>query len=78
MNGTDKQGRRLFVDAPPDAFVASGQGGPHTLWVVPSLDLVVSWNDSRIQDHDASPGNPQSKCNRAARLMREAVLDAPP
>jgi CubicO group peptidase (beta-lactamase class C family) len=27
LNRTDKSGRRLFVDAPPDAFVASGHGG---------------------------------------------------
>jgi CubicO group peptidase (beta-lactamase class C family) len=73
LNRTDRDGRRLFTDAPPDAYVASGHGGRRTLWVVPSLDLVVAWNDSRINDHDASPGNPRSKCNQAARLMREAV-----
>ena len=72
-NGKDRRGRRLFVEAPPDAYVASGHGGPHMLWVVPSLDLVVSWNDSPIEDHDASPGDPRSKCNLAARLMREAA-----
>ena len=54
-NGKDNQGRRLFVDAPPDAYVASGHGGPHVLCIVPSLDLIVSWNESGIDDHDASP-----------------------
>ena len=73
LNGRDTAGRRLFVDAPADTFVASGHGGRRALWIIPSLDLVVSWNDSGIQDHDASPGNPRSKCNQAARLMREAV-----
>lgn len=73
LNRTDRAGRRLFMDAPPDTFVASGHGGMRTLWVIPSLDLIVAWNDSPIDDHDTSPGNPKSKCNQAARLMREAV-----
>jgi CubicO group peptidase (beta-lactamase class C family) len=74
-NSRDRQGRRLFFDAPTDAYAAIGHGGPHALWVVPGLDLVVSWNDSTIDDHDASPGNPRTRCSRAARLMREAVVD---
>jgi hypothetical protein len=73
LNRTDKNGKRLYVDAPPDAFAAVGHGGEAALWVIPSLDLVVAWNDAKIDDHDASPGNPDTKCNRAIRLMREAV-----
>jgi CubicO group peptidase (beta-lactamase class C family) len=73
LNRTDKKGRRLFVDAPPDTFVASGHGGKRALWVIPSLDLILAWNDATVEDHDASPGNPQTKCNQAMRLMREAV-----
>jgi CubicO group peptidase (beta-lactamase class C family) len=73
LNRTDKGGRRLYVDAPPDAFVAVGHGGERALWVVPSLDLVVAWNDAKIDDHDASPGSPETKCNQAARLLRDAV-----
>jgi len=77
LNRTDNAGRRLFVDAPPDTYVASGHGGPRMLWIIPSLDLIVSWNDAKVEDHDASPGDPKSRCNQAARLIREAVLDAP-
>ena len=44
------------------------------LFLVPSLDLIVSWNDSRIQDHDKSPGNPSTKMNQAVRLIRDAVV----
>jgi CubicO group peptidase (beta-lactamase class C family) len=73
LNRTDKEGRRLFPDAPHDAYVASGHGGKRTLWVIPSLDLVVAWNDSPVDDHDKSPGNPDTKCNQAVRLMRLAV-----
>ncbi|HEU0038264.1 MAG TPA: serine hydrolase, partial [Verrucomicrobiae bacterium] len=73
LNRTNKSGQRLYVDAPPDTYVASGHGGKRTLWIIPSLDLIVCWNDSPIDDHDASPGNPNTKCNQAARLMVEAV-----
>ena len=56
LNRIDKDGKRLYVDAPPDAFVAMGHGGERALWVIPSLDLVVAWNDAEINDHDTSPG----------------------
>lgn len=74
LNLTNRVGERLFVDAPANTFLAAGHGGKRCLWVFPSLDLIVSWNDSGIDDHDASPGNPNTKANRAARLMRESVL----
>jgi CubicO group peptidase (beta-lactamase class C family) len=74
LNRTDRAGRRLFTDAPADTFVASGHGGQRMLWAIPSLDLVVAWNDAQVEDQDASPGNPNSKCNRAARLMRDALM----
>jgi len=73
LNGLDRQGRRLFVGAPPDAYVASGHGGIRMLLVIPSLDMVVSWNDAAVDDHDASPGNPASKCSRAAALVVAAA-----
>jgi CubicO group peptidase (beta-lactamase class C family) len=73
LNRMDAKDRRLFVDAPVDAYVAAGHGGKRMLWIIPSLDLIVCWNDSPIDDHDASPGNPNTRCNQAARLMRQAV-----
>jgi CubicO group peptidase (beta-lactamase class C family) len=76
LNRQDAAGRRLYVDAPSDAFAALGHGGPRALWIIPSLDLVVSWNDARIEDHDASPGNPGTRLNQAARLLREAARPA--
>ncbi len=76
LNRTDKEGRRALPTAPLDAILASGHGAKRTLWVIPSLDLVVSWNDSLVDDHDKSPGNPGTRLNRAARLLMEAVVDA--
>jgi len=73
LNRTNLAGQRLFVDAPPDTYVASGHGGKRALWIFPSLDLIVCWNDSSIADHDQSPGNPDTKLNQAARLMVAAA-----
>ena len=73
LNGTDDQGRQLFVDGPPDLTAALGHGGRRALWIFPSLDLVVSWNDSPIDDHDRSPGNARSRLNQAVRLMAESA-----
>jgi CubicO group peptidase (beta-lactamase class C family) len=73
LNGIDGGRRQLFVDGPGDLVLASGDGGKRALWIVPSLDLVVSWNDSEIDDHDRSPGNPDSRMNRAVRLLVEAA-----
>jgi len=75
LNRTNQLGQRLFADAPPDAYVASGHGGKRMLWIIPSLDLIVCWNDSEIDDHDQSPGNAETKCNQAARLIVGAVSD---
>ncbi len=77
LNRRNQAGEPLFVDAPPDAYVATGHGGMRMLWVIPSLDLIVTWNDATVEDHDLSPGNAASKCNRAALLIREAVVFSP-
>jgi CubicO group peptidase (beta-lactamase class C family) len=73
LNRTDRAGRRLYRFAPPDTYLASGHGGIRDLWIFPSFDLIVSWNDANVEDHDASPADPDTKSNRAARLICEAV-----
>jgi len=77
LNRTNRLGQRLYVDAPPDTFIAGGHGGKRMLWVIPSLDLLVSWNDSPIDDHDRSPGNADTRINQAALLIREAASGSP-
>lgn len=75
LNTTNRSGERLFVDAPPDTFVASGHGGKRALVIIPSLDLIACWNDSGIDDHDRSPGNGTTRNNRALRALVDACLD---
>jgi hypothetical protein len=74
LNRTNAEGQRLFPPAPSDVVVASGHGGMRVLYLVPSEDLIVCWNDSGIDDHDRSPGNPGTKMNLAAQLIQESVV----
>ena len=76
LNRTNREGHRLLVEAPPDTCLASGHGGMRMLWIIPRYDLVVVWNDSKIEDQDQSPDNPLTRCNRAAKLIRESVKQA--
>jgi CubicO group peptidase (beta-lactamase class C family) len=41
--------RKLWPSLPPDAFAAVGNGGVKVLMVVPSLDLVVAWNNANMK-----------------------------
>ena len=73
VNGIDDRRRQLFVDGPADLVAALGLGGRHALWILPSLDLVVSWNDSVLGDLDRSPGSADAALNRAVRRMAESA-----
>jgi CubicO group peptidase (beta-lactamase class C family) len=77
LNRTNAAGHRLFADAPADAIIAAGHGGQRMLWILPSLDMVVCWNDSPIDDQDRSPGHRETRCNQAARRIVETVVDGP-
>jgi CubicO group peptidase (beta-lactamase class C family) len=52
-NGTDRDGKRHWPDVPADVYGAFGHGGQRALVILPSLDLVVSWNDARVENRDA-------------------------
>jgi CubicO group peptidase (beta-lactamase class C family) len=70
-NGLDRTGQRMWPDAPLDTFGAFGhENGQRAVVVIPSLDMVVSWNDTTL---DQKPGNPR---NEAFKLLRSAVRPA--
>ncbi|HSH44062.1 MAG TPA: serine hydrolase [Arenicellales bacterium] len=75
VNGEDDEGRQLYVGAPEDTYLASGHLGKRKLWVIPSLDLVVVWNDTRVDDLTESPGNTDTLSNRAVHLLVESVTE---
>lgn len=55
-NGRDRDGRRHWPGAPVDTFGAFGhKNGQRAVVVIPSLDLVVSWNGTTLGN---KPGNP--------------------
>ena len=71
-NGVDRNGTRMFPDAPHDLFGAFGHGGPRAMWVIPSLDIVVSYNDAKMRKWTSGKANPT---NEAMRLLVEALID---
>jgi len=46
INGVDRDGKRHWPDAPTDTYGAFGHGGKRAMVVIPSLDLIISWNDA--------------------------------
>ena len=68
LNGVDRDGKRHWPDAPDDIFCCSGHGGPRFLGVIPSLDLIVSWNDANVRG--------RKMMNQALSLLAEAVIDS--
>jgi hypothetical protein len=74
VNGVDREGRRFWPDAPLDVFTALGhKNGQRGMAAIPSLDLVISWNDTSLGDR---PGEPHP-LNEVFRLLREAAKDGP-
>ncbi len=71
-NGVDREGERHWPDAPVDAYGAFGHGGRRAMVVLPSLDLIISWNDSDVRGRDAE--------NEVLRMLVAAVVasDADP
>jgi CubicO group peptidase (beta-lactamase class C family) len=67
-NGVDRDRNRHWPDAPLDTFGAFGHAnGQRAVVVIPSLDLVISWNDTKLEE---KPGNP---VDEALRLLVGAV-----
>jgi hypothetical protein len=65
-NGVDRDGQRRWPDAPLDTYGALGHGGVRATVVIPSRELVVSWNDARVKGLGME--------NRALKLLVEAVV----
>ncbi len=74
VNGVDREGRRYWPDAPLDVFAALGHAnGQRGMAAIPSLDLVIAWNDTTLGERPAQP----HPLNEAFRLLGEAVADEP-
>lgn len=74
LNRTNKERKRLLAKAPSDTILASGHGGKRVLMIIPSMDLIVCWNETKIEDQDASPEKPDTLMNQAVELVVSSVL----
>ncbi|MDP8242920.1 MAG: carbon-nitrogen hydrolase family protein [Candidatus Hinthialibacter antarcticus] len=71
INGVNAKSERRWPDAPHDVFSALGhRNGMRGMAVLPGLDIVISWNDSRIGDMPEEP----HPLNEAFRLLTSAVI----
>ncbi len=70
LNGVDRAGKRHWPDAPVDTFGCFGHGGKRAMVVIPGLDLIVSWNDTRINSREME--------NAALGLLLGAVAGPAP
>jgi len=52
INGVDREGKRHWPDVPHDAYGCFGHGGMRAMVVLPHLDLIVSWNNTRIEGRE--------------------------
>lgn len=52
INGLRRDGTRNWPDVPADAYGCFGHGDIRAVVVIPSLDLVVSWNDTKLEGHE--------------------------
>jgi len=65
INGVDRAGKQHWPDVPVDAYGCFGHGGKRAMVVLPGLDLIVSWNNTRIEGRDME--------NQALGLLTEAL-----
>jgi len=65
-NGVGRDGARHWPDVPVDTYGCFGHGGLRAMVVMPGLDLIISWNDTRIRGSEME--------NHTLRLLKESVM----
>ncbi len=66
---TDK---KLWPSMPADAFAAVGNGGLKVMMVIPSLDMVISWNDAKMKPQPMFLGGREQM-----EVVLRKLMDAP-
>ena len=49
INGIGRDDKRCWPDVPADVYGCFGHGSLRAMVVIPSLDMIVSWNDTKIK-----------------------------
>lgn len=72
VNGKRASGKPLWPDAPYAYACLGHQHGRRGMVVVPTWDLVISWNDSRLDQYPwGDPQHDPHPLNRVFQLLRE-------
>ena len=66
INGVDREGHQHWPDVPTDAYGCFGHGGKRAMVVLPTLGLIVSWNNTRVEGRDME--------NKALGQLTQAIL----
>ena len=72
VNGLDKNGGRLWPDAPPDTYGAFGYGGNRAMVVIPSMGIVASWTKTELLPTDMSTDGKTHMNNVIGMLVQAA------
>jgi len=67
-NGVDRAGRRIWPSAPLDTYGCFGHDGIRAMIIIPSRDLVVTWNDALV--------NSTAMEDQAIKLLVAAVTSS--
>ena len=70
INGIGRDGKHNWPDVPGNVYGCFGHGDIRAMVVMPGLDLIVCWNDTKIE------GN--RMVNHALKLLRDAVTESGP
>ena len=71
INGTNAKGKRLWPDAPDEVWTCLGhKNGKRGMAVIPELDIVMSWNDTKLDSMKEHP----HPLNEVFKLIKESVM----
>jgi hypothetical protein len=65
INGIDREGKRHWPDVPVDTYGCFGHGGIRAMVILPGLDMIISWNETKIEGRE--------KENHTLKLLVESV-----
>ncbi len=75
VNGVDRNGARLWADAPLNVHAALGHAnGKRGMAVMPTQEIVIAWNDTTLDQRPSSP----HPLNEVFKLLVQAVTTSPP
>jgi CubicO group peptidase (beta-lactamase class C family) len=65
-NGISREGELHWPDVPEDTYGCFGHGGLRAMVVMPALDMIISWNDTKIKGAEME--------NHTLKLLKDSAL----